>query len=414
MSTLYGFREGSSNDLIIEDYVLRVLSDIARQLCYDQIQIPVLEPASSYSEKVTGNSPWPEWNRKGCFFFEIENYTDSYDEEPETEKVLLIPEGTISVTRWLGDMMQKSVNFPLKMFYNLRCYRNELISTLSLTKGREFIQFGLEILGTDNPHSDVEILCMISHSLVKLGMKPKEIRIRLNDITIFNRLICESSLQECSTELKELLDTLAEVKAGKGTERTDDTLRRIARILDSHRVTGDVRKKWQYIIDQKNYDIAEAEKFFGRDYLKPLSDLRQICMAFERNGVRVVADLCVIRSHEYYTSLSYEVDVLTRDNSYIEIAGGGRYDRLVSSFVPESCPIKKVPCTGFAFGIERVINMLKTENRLTGNVSVKSLFCFDSTPPKVIIPESKAPGDYINEFVKAIDNNEPVSIWLGN
>ena len=59
----------------------------------------MVERASSYSEEVVGKSPWPEWNNKGCFFFEIDDYFETYNEEPKKERVLLIPEGTISVTR---------------------------------------------------------------------------------------------------------------------------------------------------------------------------------------------------------------------------------------------------------------------------------------------------------------------------
>ena len=412
MANIYGFKENYGKELHVKDYVMRVLSDTAKILCYDQIQVPVLERASSYSEEVVGKSPWPEWNNKGCFFFEIDDYFDTYNEEPKKEKVLLIPEGTISVTRWLGEQMQKGVEFPLKMFYALNCYRNELISTLSATKGREFSQFGLEILGSENPHSDIEILCVIAHSLVKLGIKPEEIRLRINDITIFNQLIGECLLVDESVELKELLDTLAEVKAGKGVERKTKTENAINEILDKHQVTGANREKWKRIIEQQNYELEKICEVFGQEYTKKIEALKEICGAFEKIGIHVVADLCVIRSHEYYTSLSYEVDVLTTENKYIEIAGGGRYDRLVSNFVPEDCEVKKVPCTGFAFGVERVITMLGQEKRLPEKICITSPFWFGQNQAKCIVPKDASTEAYIKEFSEAIKNNEPFSIKL--
>jgi histidyl-tRNA synthetase len=160
MSGLAGFAERFGFEMEISDYVSRVLRDTGRHLGYRQIGIPMIEKASSYSEKVVGSSPWPGWERRGCFFFDIQNYSSSYEEDPITEHVLLIPEGTLSVTRWLGEKLgQGAIAFPIKMFYDLMCYRNELIYTLSQTKHREFTQFGLEILGSKNPHSDIEILC---------------------------------------------------------------------------------------------------------------------------------------------------------------------------------------------------------------------------------------------------------------
>lgn len=412
MAGIDGFRENYGRDLHVKDYVMRVLSDTAKLLCYEQIQVPVVERASSYSEEVVGKSPWPEWNNKGCFFFEIDDYFETYNEEPKKERVLLIPEGTISVTRWLGEQMNRGVRFPLKMFYALNCYRNELISTLSATKGREFSQFGLEILGSENPHSDIEILCVISHSLMKLGIKPEEIRFRINDITIFNKLISECALEDESVELKELLDTLAEVKAGKGVERKTETENNINAILDKNKITGENREKWTCIIEQQDYELDRISEVLGKEYSQKIESLKEICDAFAKNGIHVVADLCVIRSHEYYTSLSYEIDVLTAENKYIEIAGGGRYDRLVSNFVPKDCKTKKIPCTGFAFGIERVISMLEQEKRLPEKISINSLFCFGEDQARCIIPENESTVAYIKEFTEAIKQSDPFYIEL--
>jgi histidyl-tRNA synthetase len=76
---------------------------------------------------------------------------DSYDEQPTRTEAVLIPEGTLSVTRWLGarltpDNMDSVL--PKKIYYDVRCLRNELTSTLSNTKARQFTQFGIEVLGT--------------------------------------------------------------------------------------------------------------------------------------------------------------------------------------------------------------------------------------------------------------------------
>ena len=82
---------------------------VAYKYCYDEIKIPIIEYFTSFDEDIVGKSPWPEWNSKGIFSFEIENYYDSYLEKPTVEKVLLIPEGTTSVTRWLGDKINNKI-----------------------------------------------------------------------------------------------------------------------------------------------------------------------------------------------------------------------------------------------------------------------------------------------------------------
>lgn len=412
MSSVIGFSEQYGVGVEILDYVTRVLKDTARQHGYMQIQIPVVEKATSYSEEVIGKSPWPEWNQKGCFFFEIKNYLESYNEPPHSEEVLLIPEGTVSVTRWLGEQLTKSdYCFPIKMFYSLNCYRNELISTLTQTKCREFSQFGLEILGSNNPHSDIEVLCMVVHCLLNLGIHKDQIRIRLNDITIFNQLVHNSGLTDKTVELKELLDTLAEVKAGKGIERRDNTIKSINDILDEADISGNLRKQWNSIIEQQNYDLDSVKGILGDEYLLKIDNLKSIKEAFQKININIAPDLCVIRSHEYYTSISYEIDVITEKNSYIEIAGGGRYDRLVSHFVPTNHPIQQVPCTGFAFGVERVIKMLNQENLIKNNVSLSSNFYFGKRQEEITL-KNKDLSEYIEAFKQTLKLDYPTNIKI--
>ena len=112
--------------------VSRTLESVAYQFGYDEILMPLVERASSFSEAIVGQSPWPEWDPRGCFFFEITDYTHGFTTEVKKIPVVLIPEGTISVARWLG--LQITTNpdliFPIKIFYNVPCFRNEPIDTI--------------------------------------------------------------------------------------------------------------------------------------------------------------------------------------------------------------------------------------------------------------------------------------------
>ena len=91
-----------------------------------------------------------------------------------------------------------------------------------------------------------------------------------------------------------------------------------------------------------------------------LAVLRDLVAVLAELQVTVEIDLCVVRSHEYYTGVAFEIDVITADEAFVEVGGGGRYDKLVSHFAPGS-PVSTVPATGFAFGLERLVHLL---NRL--------------------------------------------------
>lgn len=115
------------------------LSDLFVRWGYEQIAVPLVERASSFSEQVVGASPWPEWDRRGVIYLQIPGYAQSYSDLPEQVPALLVPEGTISVSRWIAKQHSLGTTpYPRKIFYVLPCFRNELLSKLSTFKHRQF------------------------------------------------------------------------------------------------------------------------------------------------------------------------------------------------------------------------------------------------------------------------------------
>lgn len=415
MSCLEGFNERFGTILKEKDYINRVFTNIAYTFGFEEIQIPLLEKASTFSETIVGKSPWPEWNEKGCFFFDINNYYKDYNMPPKKEKVLLIPEGTLSVTRWLGEKLDNyKVELPLKMYYNLTCYRNELINEISDFKKREFGQFGYEILGSNNIFSDMEIISLAFHSLFNLGIDKSKIRIRLSDINIFAILCKESSINEDDVYvLKELLDYYAECKAGKHQEKLHDTYKKIINILNNNSISKDFYKKWILLIENNTGEITEElYDVFGKKYHKYFDELKEIQKVYLKENLNIHIDLCVIRSHEYYTGISFEVDVLNENGkNYIEIAGGGRFDRLVTNFITNKDSKELiVPCTGFAFGSERVLAMCKDLNIFKNKKSVETIYNFDYKNITFYYSSNPSALSYNKILNKALLKKEPFFI----
>lgn len=397
-------------------YVQATLADLARSCGYEQIEVPLVERASSFAEEVIGRSPWPEWDQRGCFYLQVPDYSRTYDEPPELVEALLIPEGTISVTRWLGKVLAEDPGFvfPLKLFYETPCFRNELISTLKPGKARSFYQFGMEILGAGSGLSDVEAIYLITKCLVQLGVPGGSVQVRIGDVAIFNRLAELSGLgPSAAISLKEILDALAECRAGKDIARQPALLAEMSRLFDRNGTHPRWTQIWSGVAASGIGSVAEMDDQVIRQRRGELGELLQSIRAA---GGRATIDLCVVRSHEYYTGIAFEVDVRDNGFTHVEVGGGGRYDRLVGNFMPEGDGYT-VPATGFAFGLERLVavldslRLLDRDSAAAGAVSLRA-----GSADVLIVPEAGSAGyQAAARLAEAIrEQGSRVDVYLGN
>jgi len=387
------------------DFLFRKFTDVINRYGYEQLEVPLIERASSFAEEIVGHSPWPEWDKRGCFYLRVNNYTDSFNDAGVSVDALLIPEGTIPVTRWLGKYLDnvEAAVLPLKVFYKQPCFRNELLSSVCETKRRQFNQFGMEILGSDCLSSDVEVIYLIKRLLTEVGVKASQVRVRISNVGIFIRLVSECGItHEDSINLKEAMDTIAECRAGKDPGRKRASEEKFNKGLSKYSLSEVQRNMWSVIWNHDAGTITpEMFTTFPSGYKKDLDQLEMICNDLKKNDVNAVLDLCVVRSHEYYTGISFEVDVVTEENQFIEIAGGGRYDKLVGNFVANS-KYDTIPSTGFAFGLERVSAMLESMGKFDKTVSFGSSISFDGSNADVVLVLSNT-GDSVSQYFSAVD-----------
>ncbi len=362
---MVGFKDLIGREVRLRAYVSNKIGELFQKWGYDQIIFPLVERASSFSEEVVGGSPWPEWDKRSVFYLHIQDYKNTYSELPVQTPSLLIPEGTISVSRWLAKQLvlnkRKAELFPIKVFYITPCFRNELISKVSTTKSREFNQVGVEILGTSNLISDIEVLFLVYEGFRAIDIPKSAITIRVGSVEVFNLLCAESGIDEqIRIDFKNSLDTIAEARAGKGPERLDPEIKKVMDTVKNLKVSDKLMKKWEVIcntytktIDRKIIDLL--------GYRKPLEELNRLAEVFQKSGIKCFIDPSVIRSHEYYTGIVYEIDLKVANKTLVEVAGGGRYNKLISKFLAGKN--YQIPAVGFAYGLERLVEFFKLMNK---------------------------------------------------
>jgi len=113
-------------------------------------------------------------------------------------------------------------------------------------------------------------------------------------------------------------------------------------------------------------DVSKIEEFVSikdpaeltRFGLDP-SRLLELFEKLEDMGVkRYSFEPTIVRGLEYYTSIVYEMDV-PKLGGASQVAGGGRYDELISEFGGP-----KEPCVGFAIGLDRLLEASKVSPRI--------------------------------------------------
>ena len=238
----------------------------------------------------------------------------------------LRPEGTAGVVRnFIEDKLYGNQSSVVKEFYIGTMYRYE---RPGLGRNREFTQFGVECLGSDDEMMDAEVISLSYNILKELGL---DVTVKINNL---------GSIEDRENYKKALVDYLTP----HINDLCEDCQNRIKtnplRILDCKvDDQSEILKNAPSILD---YQSKESNDRFN----KVLSYLDYLDIDYE-------IDNSLVRGLDYYDYMVYELKL----NDSLALGGGGRYNHLVKNLGgPE------VPAVGFACGIERIINEMSDES----------------------------------------------------
>ncbi len=242
--------------------------------------------------------------------------------------VAMRPEGTASVVRaFIEHGIAMNEPMPFKLYYIGPFFRYERPQ-----KGRyrQFHQLGIEIFGDDTPQMDAEMIFTACRVLEHFKI---DYEVHINSI----------GCKECRPAYRE---KLVEYFSSKKEHLCEDCQKRIdtnpLRLLDCK--TCNPKAKYQDIPVMTDHLCQKCDTHF-----KQLKDALEI---FHVNGI---IDPFIVRGLDYYTRTAFEI-VANTGGSQNAVAGGGRYDNLVSDIGgPDT------PATGFAMGLERLFDLISED-----------------------------------------------------
>ena len=207
---------------------------------------------------------------------------------------------------------------------------------------REFHQFGIEFLGSSSVRADAEVLTIGVESLKALELG--DFRIRVNDRRIIEQLLARLGIpNDAKQGVLRIMD-----KRGKVP---DDELERMLIGLGLTReVAQEVLRLANTTEGLNKVPDLLKELGVGDDFIKYYNDLVDFLGMY---GVLdyMSMDLGIVRGLDYYTGIVFEMYV---PDYKLSVGGGGRYDNLVEIYSG-----KPMPASGFAMGIERLMEVLE-------------------------------------------------------
>lgn len=305
------------------EQVEQALLNIAKLYGYAGIRTPMFEHTELFTRSVGDSS---DIVRK-----EMYTFTDKGD-----RSLTLRPELTAGVIRSVVEQkLLHTQDLPLKLYYLGPAFRYE---RPQLGRFRQFHQFGVEHIGITSPFSVAETIATGITVLEMLGFE--------------NVTVSINSLGDDATRLayKDALKAYYEPHLSS--------------------VCNDCKQRFQSnplrLLDCKvpaDHQVAQGAPVIG-DYLSATSKTYFGALQDALSSIKIQwkLDPQLVRGLDYYSDCVFEFHYVSKTGQdYGAIGAGGQYPRLVEELGGPS-----LMSVGFAFGIERILALLKDAGRLEG------------------------------------------------
>jgi histidyl-tRNA synthetase len=298
--------------------------------------VPIDTPALEYADILLGKGG-------GETEKQIYRFTDNGGRDVALRFDLTVPFARFTA------LHQQELAFPFKRYHIGKVWRGE---NTQRGRYREFTQCDFDIIGSDSPAADFEILLMIRDTLMSLGLG---VDIKINHRGLFNRFLSHIGQLENSVEILRTVDKISKVSI-------DETKRTLAEIAGD----SNTQKILDYIgagTEEKNISFEQAldrlTELSGGP--SPESERLSLLHKFMRDaasGGAFSLDPSITRGLDYYTGVVFET-FLTELPEIGSICSGGRYDNLAGLYTKNA-----ISGVGSSIGLDRMLAALESLNKL--------------------------------------------------
>ncbi|XP_021746801.1 histidine--tRNA ligase, chloroplastic/mitochondrial-like [Chenopodium quinoa] len=333
-----GTRDFPPEDMRLRSWLFQNFREVSHLFGFEEVDFPVLESEALFIRKAG------EEIRDQLYCFE----------DRGNRRVALRPELTPSLAR-LVLQKGKSASLPLKWFAIGQCWRYE-----RMTRGRrrEHYQWNMDIIGVPEVMAEAELISAIVTFFKRLGITEADVGFKVSSRKVLQEVLrCYNLPEELFGRVCIVIDKLEKIP-----------LDEIKKELKSIGMSDEAIKELLEVLSIKS--LTKLEEKLGTSG-QVVCEVKQLFAVAEKFGYSkwIQFDASIVRGLAYYTGIVFEG--FDRKGKLRAICGGGRYDRLLSTFGGDD-----VPACGFGFGDAVIMELLKEKSLLPEiGLEVNNIIC---------------------------------------
>lgn len=308
MQPLTGFRDFLPEQCAERNYIFRTWREVARRYGFIEYDGPLLEELELYKKK-SGD--------------EIVRQLYEFVDKGE-RAVALRPEMTPTLARMVATQ-HRNFRKPLKWFSIPQVFRYERPQRGRL---REHFQLNCDIIGEESLEADAELIALAVDIVREFGFGENDFVVRISDREFWTEFLRSQRVPK--EQWPDVLQTIDKSER-EPREKTAERLGKLAAPV--------------FEILEKGGQSSKLEAIEKNLAARGLADFAKL-------------DVRIVRGLAYYTGIVFEV--FDRAGKFRAIAGGGRYDDLVSLLSEGAVTL---PALGFAIGDVVLGEMIRRTER---------------------------------------------------
>ncbi len=312
IKALKGFKDILPDEVTLWKYVEDTARDVFRRFNFSEIRLPILEQTELFARSIGED-------------------TDIVEKEMYTfvdKQVTMRPEATASLIRAYiehGLYIQKPVQ---RLFTIGPMFRHERPQKGRL---RQFHQMDIEILGSENPLVDTELIAMGAMLFFELGIS---LNLELNSLG------CPQCRPSYRARLLSFIESRLDALCEDCKRRSVTNPLRVLDCKKSH-----CREQVEEAPSILEHLCSDCDVHFSH-----------VQEGLQQLGVEYSLNKFMVRGLDYYCRTTFEF--ITSDlGAQSAVCAGGRYDGLIEKLGGP----KKGPGIGFAMGLERMVLLLQQQ-----------------------------------------------------